>query len=130
MSTAAAHVVDRFIAAVEAKDFERIAALLADDISYENMPIDPVVGREAVLAVMHGFLDASSEIDWPVSRTLAGEGVVMNERLDRFRIGSGWLELPVAGVFEVDADGRITRWRDYFDMGAYMRQLGELTAAG
>ena len=26
-------------------------------------------------------------------------------------------DLPVMGVFEVDDDGRITLWRDYFDMG-------------
>ncbi len=128
MSTSASQVVDRFIAAVEAKDYDAISELLAEDVSYENMPIDPVVGRDAVLAVMHGFLDASTAIDWPVSRVLEGDGVVMNERVDRFQIGSGWLELPVAGVFEVDGSGRITRWRDYFDMGTYMRQLTELTS--
>ena len=49
--------------------------------------------------------------------------------LDRFRIGSGWLELPVAGVFEVNDEGLITLWRDYFDMGAYQRQMAELTAS-
>ncbi|MEZ5248435.1 MAG: limonene-1,2-epoxide hydrolase family protein [Ilumatobacteraceae bacterium] len=43
--------------------------------------------------------------------------------------GSGWLELPVAGVFEVNDEGLITLWRDYFDMGAYQRQMAELTAS-
>lgn len=51
---------------------------------------------------------------------------MFNERLDRFRIGGGWLELPVAGVFEVDGDGAITLWRDYFDMGTYQRQFATL----
>jgi limonene-1,2-epoxide hydrolase len=33
----------------------------------------------------------------------------------------------VAGVFEVDADGRISLWRDYFDMASYTGQLAALT---
>ncbi len=31
------------------------------------------------------------------------------------------VELPVAGVFEVK-DGKITAWRDYFDMQTWARQ--------
>jgi limonene-1,2-epoxide hydrolase len=30
-------------------------------------------------------------------------------------------------VFEVDDDGLITLWRDYFDLASYQRQLAELT---
>jgi len=30
-------------------------------------------------------------------------------------------------VFEVDADGLISLWRDYFDLASYQRQLAELT---
>ena len=52
----------------------------------------------------------------------------MNERLDRFAIGGGWLELPVAGFFEVTDDGLISLWRDYFDMSTYLSQLSALTA--
>jgi hypothetical protein len=29
----------------------------------------------------------------------------------------------VAGAFEVDDDGLISRWQDYFDEAAFMRQL-------
>ncbi len=116
-----------FIAAVERKDVDAAVALLADDISYENMPMQPVVGSAAVRAVLSSFLDAASEVHWPVRRELVDGDVVMNERLDRFKIGDGWLELPVAGVFEVDASGRITLWRDYFDMPTYLGQLSSLT---
>jgi limonene-1,2-epoxide hydrolase len=52
----------------------------------------------------------------------------MNERLDRFKIGDGWLELPVAGVFEVNGDGLIKLWRDYFDLTVYTSQLTALTS--
>ncbi len=119
-------IVADFIAAVEAKDIPAALALLTDDVSYENMPIGPIVGREAVGATLAGFLDAASEVDWPVHRQVVDGNVVINERLDRFRIGDGWLELPVAGFFEVTDDGRISLWRDYFDMNSYATQLQAL----
>ena len=124
----AQEVVAAFIAAMEHKDIDAAVAMLADDVSYENMPMQPIVGADQVRATLAAFLDAASEVDWPVLREHATDDVVMNERLDRFKIGDGWLELPVAGVFEVNGDGRITLWRDYFDMGSYMSQLTALTS--
>lgn len=121
--------VNAFIRAVERQDVAAAMALLADEISYENMPIDPIVGKAAVEATLQMFLGPASEVDWVVTRELASGSTVVNERVDRFRIGSGWLELPVAGVFEVNDEGLITLWRDYFDMGAYQRQMAELTAS-
>jgi limonene-1,2-epoxide hydrolase len=46
----------------------------------------------------------------------------MNERLDRFEMGGRWVEIAVAGVWEV-AGGRITLWRDYFDLAMFTRQM-------
>ena len=98
----------------------------ADDISYENMPMAPIVGPDAVRATLEGFLAAATAVDWPVKRQVVSGSVVINERNDRFQIGTGWLELPVAGFFEVNDDGRISLWRDYFDLGSYVSQLTEL----
>jgi limonene-1,2-epoxide hydrolase len=49
----------------------------------------------------------------------------MNERTDRVGKDGKWMDLPVAGVFEVH-DGRITLWRDYFDMNTFNTQLADL----
>ena len=125
MSTTPDAVVAAFIAAVEAKDVEAAMAFVAEDISYENMPMQPIVGRDAVAATLSRFLEPAATVEWPVLRQLVDGNCVVNERVDRFQIGDGWLELPVAGVFEV-SDGLITLWRDYFDMGAYQRQMAEL----
>jgi limonene-1,2-epoxide hydrolase len=38
-------------------------------------------------------------------------------------MGEKWIDLPVMGTFEVDGDGRITLWRDYFDMATFTDQL-------
>ena len=120
-------VVGAFIAAIEAQDIDAAIDLLADDVSYENMPVSPIAGKDAVRATLEGFLGVASRIEWPVTRQMTSGSTVVNERLDRFQIGDGWLELPVAGVFEVDSGGRICLWRDYFDMASYTRQLAALT---
>ncbi|MGA1220391.1 MAG: limonene-1,2-epoxide hydrolase family protein [Ilumatobacteraceae bacterium] len=119
--------VNTFMNHIESKDVNAAADLLAADISYENMPIDPVVGRDAVRQVLEGFLGSAGEVEWKVLSEWEVGSTVINERLDRFQIGDGWLELPVAGFFQV-TDGLITLWRDYFDMGSYMSQFSRLTS--
>ena len=118
--------VNAFMQHIESKDIDSAVALLADNVSYENMPIDPISGRDAVRQVLDGFLRPAVHVEWRVLREWEVGGTVINERLDRFQIGDGWLELPVAGFFQVE-DGLITIWRDYFDMGSYMSQLSSLT---
>ena len=46
----------------------------------------------------------------------------MNERVDMFDTGTKKISLPVAGVFEVK-NGKISAWRDYFDMQMYTKQM-------
>ena len=120
--------VTAFIEAIERKDIDAAVALTSADISYENMPIDPVVGHEGLAATLRAFLEPAAEVDWQIVSQFEIDTTVINERLDRFQIGDGWLELPIAGVFHIDADGKIALWRDYFDMGSYQRQFAELTS--
>ncbi len=120
-------IVTAFIHAIERKDVAAAAAMASPGISYENMPMQPIVGRDAMAATLEMFLGNANEVDWVIVRQHEFGSVVYNERVDRFQIGDGWLELPLAGVFEVDDDGLITLWRDYFDLASYQRQLAELT---
>jgi limonene-1,2-epoxide hydrolase len=62
------------------------------------------------------------EISWPIHREASVGNVVFNERTDKFRMDHGWVELPVNGVWEV-VDGKITLWRDYFDLQSYLKQF-------
>ncbi len=120
--------VKRFIEAIERQDLDAAGQMLGEDVSYENMPMQPVIGRDAVLKVVASFLEPAELVDWKILRQWEFGGVVVNERIDRFRIGNGWLELPVAGFFEVDAQGLIMLWRDYFDLGSYLSQMADLTS--
>ena len=111
-------VVDALIAACNAKDIEAALACFDEHVVYHNVPLDPVTGHAGVRAVLEPFLGAAQEVDWVVHKSVSnGVDCVMNERTDRFLLSKGWAELPVMGVFEVK-DGRITAWRDYFDMAA------------
>ncbi len=102
-----AETVTAFIAAIEHKDIDAALALAATDISYENMPFSPIVGHEGVAQTLGAFLAPASEVDWQILTQYEVGTTVFNERLDRFRIGDGWLELPIAGVFHIDDNGLI-----------------------
>jgi limonene-1,2-epoxide hydrolase len=114
----AEETVNAFIKAVSAKDFDRVAELATEDIVYHNVPLDSVTGIPA----MRDVLSIMEEGEWIVHRQVAVGDVVMNERTDRLKINGNWVELPVAGVFEVH-DGRVTLWRDYFDMQMVMAAI-------
>jgi limonene-1,2-epoxide hydrolase len=115
-------VVNTFIAAAAARDYDTALPLLSGDVEYHNIPIAAVHGREAVKEQLEFLMGMSEGSEWRIDRAVADGELVMNERVDRFLINGKWAELPVAGVFVV-RDGLITLWRDYFDLQTIMNQL-------
>ena len=122
-----AEVVRAFVAAIERKDIDAALALVADDVVYDNVPIGAVTGPDGIRGALSRLLGAAEQLEWVTRHQVSAGDVVMNERLDRFRLGSRWVEVPVAGLF-VLRDGRIALWRDYFDLATYRRQTGPAPA--
>ncbi|MDH3755206.1 MAG: nuclear transport factor 2 family protein [Acidimicrobiia bacterium] len=118
----ATDVVDAFIAAIEAKDIDAAVALVSDDCEYDNVPMGKVFGPAGIKELLEPFTASCTAIEWVVHRQVGAERTVFNERLDRFQMPTGWIELPVAGVFEV-SDGKISLWRDYFDLATFQDQM-------
>lgn len=120
-------LVTDFIRSIERGELETALGLLSDSCEYDNVPMGKVFGRDAVRNTLAPFLAGYNEVEWVVHHQVASgghtNGVVLNERLDRFRKGDTWLELPVAGVFVVES-GQITLWRDYFDRDTLLKLLG------
>ena len=116
--------VNAFMTAAAKRDYDAALALLTEDVEYQNMPIAPVKGREAVKEQLEALLAMGSDSEWKVLNEVADGNVVMNERVDRFQLGGKWAELPVMGVF-VLRDGLIAEWRDYFDLQTIMGQISE-----
>ena len=119
-------IVDAFIARVVAKDLDGACELVSDDIEYDNVPMGKNIGPDALKAFLAPMVDSLDDVQFVIHRQTASGNIVMNERTDRFLANGTWLDLPVAGVFEVNDEGRIVLWRDYFDLPTMMNQLAAL----
>ncbi|MEZ5408016.1 MAG: limonene-1,2-epoxide hydrolase family protein [Acidimicrobiales bacterium] len=108
-------IVEGFLDAFAAMDFDKALPFLADDCEYTNIPMGTVRGHSGVREVLGPFFDPIHENEFVILRKAADGPTVFMERLDRHRLDHGWRELPVNSVFEVHG-GVITVWRDYFDL--------------
>lgn len=119
-------IVDEFIKRVVAKDLDGACALVSDDVEYDNVPLGKNIGPDGIKAFLQPMVDGLDEVEFVIHRQTASGSTVMNERTDRFRVKDIWIDLPVAGVFEVNDDGLITLWRDYFDLQTMMDQMAKM----
>ena len=103
-------------------DLDRVVAFFTDDAVYHNIPVEPVVGPAAIRATLEGFMTGVEGIEFRVLAIAADGGSVLTERVDVFRYPGKEIALPVMGAFEV-VDGKISAWRDYFDLNQFMSQL-------
>jgi limonene-1,2-epoxide hydrolase len=129
MADSPEQVVDEFIRRLVAQDIDGACELVTDDVEYDNVPMGKNTGPEGIKAVLVPMVAGVDQVEFVIHRQVARGQVVMNERSDRFLVNGTWLDLPVMGVFEVDDDGLITLWRDYFDLSTLMTQM-EAMAAG
>ncbi len=110
----AAGTVHAFLNAISAFDYDAAMTLVAGHCTYENMPLGKATGPAGVRGVLEPFFAPTLENEFLVLREVSDGRIVFTERLDRHRLATGWVELPVTGVWEVE-DGLITVWREYFD---------------
>lgn len=114
MSASPIEIVEAFLRAMEPLDYDTALKLIAPDCEYTNIPLSTVKGPEGVRALLEPFFSPTLENEFKILRKASQGPLVFVERLDRHRLKTGWVELPVTGVFEVHG-GLITLWRDYFD---------------
>ena len=115
-----ADITTGFINAWCALDLDAIMDYFTEDAVYTNIPMGPPnVGKAAIRAFIEGFIGSAESIEFIVHNQVEGaDGIVMNERTDILNLGGNVVKLPVMGTFEF-ADGKISAWRDYFDMGPF-----------
>ena len=116
-------IVLEFCNAVPSRDVALLVGFFSEDAVYHNIPIAPVTGRAEIEKTLNGFLAPASDAEFEVLAIASRGNVVLTERVDRFTIGDKRIELPVMGTFEVDAEGKISAWRDYFDMAQFTAQM-------
>ena len=121
--------VSEFLRRVTSGDLDGACELVTDDVEYDNVPMGKNHGPDELKAFLEPMVVDLDEVEWTVHRQAATGRVVINERTDTFRAQGAEMAIPVCGVFELTADGKISLWRDYFDMAVVNEGVAVLTAA-
>lgn len=114
--------VDTFVAAWPSADASPLSDFFTEDAVYCNGPLEPVIGRVAILATLESFMELAGSVSVDVVHAIADGHLVMTERVDYFESDDRSVALPVLGVFELNG-GRIVAWRDYFDLAKFTSQM-------
>jgi limonene-1,2-epoxide hydrolase len=120
----AEQAVRAFCKAVSRCKSAELVDYFTPDAVYHNIPVEPVQGHDAIRATLEQFLDISSVAEFDILALAVAGNTVLTERIDRFTINDKRVELSVMGAFEVATSGKISAWRDYFDMQQFIKQLG------
>lgn len=116
-------IVNNFISSWEARDVDAIMAFFSESAIYHNIPMPKLTGHQQILGFIAPFIANTEKVFWEVLHSAENAaGSVLTERLDHFVLKTGQqISIPVMGTFEV-VDGKITAWRDYFDLKTFMDQ--------
>lgn len=111
-------------------DSERILAAFADDAEWQLwVPDGPVLrGREAIGKDIERQLRFCNRMRCGLLAITSSDTQVMTERHDTFVAGGVTVDHHLMAVYDLDADGKIVRWREYFDKGDVDRQLQQAKA--
>ncbi len=115
-------IVEDFLKALEAADFDAAEALLDEKVIYQNVPLPADQGKQAVLETLKRFGLIIDQFEVITHNIAANGSVVLTERTDIISGPGLRLEFWVCGTFEVK-NGKITLWRDYFDWATLGREI-------
>lgn len=125
MADSAESVVRSFMDTWPRSDIDEMMAFFSDDAVYADGPRGTYRGAEAIKKELLSTLEIVPSTTADVKNLVASGGLVVVERVDVFEMAGKTFEVEIAGVFDVNDSGRITGWRDYYDM----RSLEERVAA-
>ena len=116
MSESAETVVRKYLAAWKRSDLDELVSFISDDAVYTDGPRGVHHGIDAIRAELETMVKVVPSTSVDIKKLVASGGTVMVERVDNFKLGGKPFDLEVAAVFDVDDNGRIKRWRDYYDL--------------
>lgn len=102
-----------YIRAYESRDIDRVAALLADDVSLRDWKI-AIRGKAAAIAETRANFEAARSIDIQPLRLHVGESSVAGEL--RILV-DGEIELFVVDILDFNAQGQISAIRAFLGRG-------------
>ena len=105
-----------FFDAWEREDEDAIMAAFADDAVYPNIPYKPVSGSEKIRKAVKGFLKTGDNMTFAISKMVVAGDSVVTERIDGWTHKGEHKSLPVLGILEFNDAGKLSGWREYFDV--------------
>lgn len=101
---------------------------VGDDLTWIQAGIPDVHSLDEAVGLLGGLHDGVGieSIEVIITKLAADGNVVFTERVDNFRKADGSILLTadVAGVLEVDDNGKIIWWREYFDPREILALMG------
>jgi len=117
-------VVDALWQALYRKDWDEVASHMAEDGHYEDVPApDPgATGPENVVKRLRIGLDAVARFEHDVHRVIAEGKSVVVEHTETWHFESGEKVVNHFVTIHELRDGKVTLWRDYWDLNTLMAQ--------
>ncbi len=106
------------------KDWEGVAACIADDGLYQDVPAPDrgAVGPANVVRRLRVGLDPVSRFEHELHRMVIGGDTAMLEHTETWHFETGEKIVNPFVTVHVVREGRIALWRDYWDLGKLMAQ--------
>jgi limonene-1,2-epoxide hydrolase len=110
---------------IEHPDVDAIVSMFAEDAVWQLwVPGGPSLrGRTAIRRDIERQVTFARFMQCGLTHIASSDRVVFTERLDTFRSGTLTVHHALVAVFELESDGLISSWREYFDPGDVNRQL-------
>ena len=116
-----ARTIENFLTAMQNHDIDSAGAALDENLVYQNVGFPTIRGRARAMKLFRS-MQGRVGFEVKIHRIAVNGSTVLTERTDALVFGRVRLQFWVCGVFEV-TDGRITLWRDYFDMFDFTKAL-------
>lgn len=112
-------------------DPDQVLSYMAPDAAYQNVPTPTLHGHDQIRTFITPNLLASDRIEFEHLNVVADEDGrrVFTERVDTFFFPEGKVAVPVMGIYEIE-NGKIARWRDYADIGSFLREMSAIGRGG
>jgi limonene-1,2-epoxide hydrolase len=123
MSDSPEAVVRRFFDAWVDPNVDELRGFFAQDAVWVDGPQGVRHGAEAIAAEIAAQLSAVGGVTVDVVLQLSDGRTAMVEEVSRSKIGDTPISTVVMAVFEFDADGRISQWREAYDLKSVLDQI-------
>jgi limonene-1,2-epoxide hydrolase len=128
MGAQAEHTIIEFLSLFDTDkpDFPRMMSYIAEGARYRARVThaEPIVGREAIEKELRRQFSRYASSSIKILDYASNVSQVFTERHDGTVMSDGRkIDALICGIFDLDAAGKITYWREYWDLADLQGQL-------